>query len=409
MSIAPSNQQNSLSPETIKSGLWGISWMSFFWSASSLMVFALLPTFLTEELGASHTKLGVIEGVAIFIAFLSKFLSGVLSDIFRTRKPLIAIGSFFTIIVKVIFALATSISWIFVARSIDRLSKGIRSSPTDALIADLSPKSERGKSYGLRQSMYTMGAVVGSFSAATLMYFGSNNYRLIFMLSAIPATVAFIILLTIVKQPAIQNELKPKNSSWQVSDVKLLPASFWKLLFISFILMLARFSEAFIILRAKSVGWLIPLLPVLLIAMELVHAAAAYPMGKLSDRYTKKSLLLKGIMVLVITNFVFIQFSSVVGVLVAAMLAGLHMGMTQGLLSTLVAESTPAELRGTAFALYYLSSGTAVLIGNSLAGHLSDTFGTMGPFMGGIIFTSIASIFLFFMIREAKVTPPYKG
>jgi len=174
VSIAPSNQQNSLSSETIKSGLWGISWMSFFWSASSLMVLALLPTFLTEELGASHTKLGVIEGVAIFIAFLSKFLSGVLSDIFRTRKPLIAVGSFFTIIVKVIFALATSISWIFVARSIDRLSKGIRSSPTDALIADLSPKSERGKNYGLRQSMYTMGAVTGSFTAAMLMYFGTS-------------------------------------------------------------------------------------------------------------------------------------------------------------------------------------------------------------------------------------------
>lgn len=384
-----------------KKGLWGISWMSFFWSASSLMIFALLPTFLTEELGASHTKLGVIEGVAIFLAFLSKFLAGVLSDIFRARRPLIAIGSFFSIIVKLIFAAASSVNWVFMARSIDRLSKGIRSSPTDALIADLSPKAERGKSFGLRQSMYTLGAVTGSFLAALCMYLSHNNYRFTFLLSVIPATIALVILFAVVKQPPIHNEVKPKNSSWHVKDIKFLPTTFWKLLFVSFILMLARFSEAFITLRAKSVGWMIALLPFLLVAMELVHSGAAYPMGKLSDRYAKKSLLLKGIMVLMLTNLIFIQFNSIEGVLVASMLAGLHMGMTQGLLSTLVAESTPAELRGTAFAIYYLSSGTAVLIGNSLAGHLSDTFGTTGPFIGGLIFTSLASLSLYFMIKES--------
>lgn len=396
----PQHKQTKLLSDTaIKSGIWGISWMSFFWSASSLMVFALLPTFLTEVLGASHTKLGIIEGVAIFMAFLSKVFSGVLSDIFRTRKPLIAVGSIFTILVKLIFAASSSIGWVFLARSIDRLSKGIRSSPTDALIADLSPKAERGKNYGLRQSLYTMGAVIGSFAATILMYGSNHNYRLVFLLSAIPATVALIVLMVVVKQPAIQNELKPKNSSWQLSDIKLLPPSFWKLLLISFVLMLARFSEAFVTLRAKSVGWEISLLPLLLVAMELIHAGVAYPMGKLADKYPKKNLLLSGILILMIADMVFIQFSSVAGVLIAALLAGLHMGMTQGLLSTLVAESTPAELRGTAFALYYLSSGTAVLIGNSLAGHLSDSIGTMGPFCGGLIFTALASISLYFMIR----------
>lgn len=405
MHIPRHKQTKPLPDTTFKAGLWGISWMSFFWSASSLMVFALLPTFLTEVLGASHTKLGIIEGVAIFIAFLSKVFSGVLSDIFRTRKPLIAIGSLFTILVKLIFAAATSVSWIFFARSIDRLSKGIRSSPTDALIADLSPKSERGSSYGLRQSLYTMGAVVGSFAATILMYLSNHNYRLVFLLSAIPATIALIILMGVVKQPAIQNELKPRNSSWQLSDIKFLPTSFWKLLLISFMLMLARFSEAFVTLRAKSVGWEIALLPLLLVAMELIHAAAAYPIGKLADRHSKKSLLLGGILILMIADMVFIQFSSITGVFIASLLAGLHMGMTQGLLSTLVAESTPAELRGTAFALYYLSSGTAVLIGNSLAGHLSDRLGTMGPFYGGFVFTAIASTCLYFMIRSPNQQP----
>lgn len=399
------SQEKSLSDKAIKSGLWGISWMSFFWSASSLMVFALLPTFLTEVLGASHTKLGIIEGVAIFIAFLSKVFAGVLSDIFRTRKPLIAVGSFFTILVKLIFATASSIGWIFIARSIDRLSKGIRSSPTDALIADLSPKAERGKSYGLRQSLYTMGAVTGSFGATVLMYLSDHNYRLVFLLSVIPATIALIILVAVVRQPVIRNELKPKNSSWQFSDIKLLPPRFWKLLLISFVLMLARFSEAFVTLRAKSVGWEIALLPLLLVAMELIHAAVAYPMGKLADKHSKKNLLLAGILVLMIADMVFIQFGSITGVLIAALLAGLHMGMTQGILSALVAESTPAELRGTAFALYYLSSGTAVLIGNSLAGHLSDRMGTMGPFCGGLVFTVAASICLYFIIRSPNKKP----
>lgn len=373
--------------------------MSFFWSTSSLMVLALLPTFLTEVLGASHSKLGMIEGIAIFIAFLSKVFSGIISDIFRTRKPLIAVGSFFTILVKLIFAAATSINWIFIARSIDRLSKGIRSSPTDALIADLSKKVHRGRSYGLRQSLYTLGAVSGSLIAAVLMYLSDNNYRLVFLLSVIPATIALFILLIVVKQPEIENELKPKNSRWQFADVKLLPSSFWKLLSISTILMLARFSEAFITLKAKSSGWSIATLPLLIMLMELAHAGIAYPAGKLADKYCKKHLLFYGILILVLTNIIFTQTHSIAGVFIASIFTGLHMGVTQGLLSTLVAESTPAELRGTAFAIYYLASGTAVLIGNNLAGYLADKMGTTGPFYGGLGFTVTAAIALFLMLK----------
>lgn len=403
------NQESPLPEKTIKSGLWGVSWMSFFWSTSSLMVFALIPTFLTEELGASHTKLGIIEGVAIFAAFMSKVFSGILSDIFRTRKPLIAVGSVFTILVKLIFAAASSINWVFLARSIDRLSKGIRSSPTDALIADLSSKVERGKSYGLRQSLYTLGAVVGSFIAVIIMYISGNNYRLVFLLSAIPATIALIILFTVVKQPVIQNELKAGGTPWKFSDIKFLPSNFWRLLLLSFVLMLARFSEVFITLKAKTAGWAIALLPLLIIAMKLVHSAVAYPIGKLSDRYPKESLLLNGIITLMLADIVFIQFDSIIGALAGAMLAGLHMGITQGLLSTLIAEAAPAELRGTAFAFYYFSSGAAILLGNSLAGYLSDAIGTHGPFYGGLIFTTIASLGLYYMIRAQKKQPLEQG
>lgn len=399
-SSVPHKTDTTLPETTLQTGLWGISWMSFFWSTSSLMVLALLPTFLTEVLKASHTKLGMIEGVAIFIAFLSKVFSGILSDIFKTRKPLIAVGSFFTIIVKLIFAAATSISWVFLARSIDRLSKGIRSSPTDALIADISKNMHRGRSYGLRQSLYTLGAVMGSLIAASLMYMTNNDYRLVFSLSVIPATIALIILFIVVKQPPIENELKPKNASWHILDIKLLPSSFWKLLCISTILMLARFSEAFITLQAKTSGWSIAMLPLLIMAMELAHAGIAYPAGKLADKYSKKKLLLYGILILIITNLVFINFNSITGVFIASLLAGLHMGVTQGLLSTLVAQSIPAELRGTAFALYYLASGTAILIGNNLAGYLADKIGTTGPFYGGLVFTLIAAIALGLMLLK---------
>lgn len=395
-------ESSPLDQKQAKLSLWGVSWMSFFWSTSSLMVFSLLPIFITEVLGASRAKLGIIEGVAISLAFFSKVFSGVTSDIFRTRKPLIALGTVMTVLVKLIFAAATSVAWIFTARSIDRLSKGIRSSPTDALIADISQDLHRGQSYGLRQALYTSGAMAGSMIATALVYLTDHNYRLIFTLSAIPAVIALLILLTLVKQPPIREEIKKDHVGWRFGDIKYLPASFWSLLGVAFILMLARFSEAFVSIRAKDVGWPIHYLPLFLVGMELVHAGVVYPIGRIANRNNLHALLLKGILVLVVANIVFLLSDSVVGVAVAAMFTGLHMGMTQGLLSTLVAESTPAELRGTAFAIYYFSSGIAVLIGNTLAGHLADVIGSTGCFMGGLAFTSLASMLLFFRIRRSK-------
>lgn len=393
-------ESQELNESESRLSLWGVSWMSFFWSTSSLMVFSLLPIFIIDVLGASRAKLGMIEGVAISLAFFSKVFSGVTSDIFKSRKPLIALGSVLSILVKFIFAAASSVAWVFAARSIDRLSKGIRSSPTDALIADISQNLHRGQSYGLRQALYTCGAVFGSIIAATLIYVTDYNYRLIFSLSAIPAAIAFVLLLVLVKQPKIPHELKKKSISWQFSDIKYLPSSFWSLLIVAFVLMLARFSEAFINIRAKDVGWPVEYLPLLIVGMDLVHAGVVYPIGKMANRNNLNQLLFRGILVLVVTNLVFIFTHDIVGVAIASMLAGLHMGMTQGILSTLVAESTPAELRGTAFAIYYFSSGIAVLIGNSLAGHLSDVIGSTGCFIGGFCFTVIASGLLF--LRSVK-------
>ena len=381
--------------------LWGIAWMSFFWSTATVMVFTLLPTFLTEVLGASKTKLGFIEGVAIFLAFLAKVFSGVLSDYWKVRKPLILVGTSLSIVVKSMFAVATSISWVFLARSIDRFSKGVRSAPTDALIADLSPQHKEGSSYGIRYTLYTLGAVFGGAIAAGLMHISPHNYRLVFWLSIIPAVVALLILYFVVKPAAEQTEIKQRPWHWK--DAKYLPRIFWKLLGVSFLLMLARFSEAFLTLRAKDLGWSVQMLPLLMVAYDIVNAAICLPTGKLADRYNRHKILLAGILVLTLTNLVIICINAPAGIFVGMLLAGLHMGMTQGLISALIAETTLPHFRGTAFALYYLTSGTAVLIGNLIAGYLSDIMGgAIGAFWGGAVFTGLAAVYLVKVMRDSN-------
>jgi predicted MFS family arabinose efflux permease len=263
--------------ETYRASLWGVAWMSFCWSTSSLMVFVLLPMFLSEVLHASKTKIGLIEGVAVFISFVFKIFSGVFSDYIKKRKPLIGIGSFFTVVVKLMFATATTISWVFVARFIDRLSKGIRSAPTDALIADISRPKELGRSYGLRQSLYTLGAVFGSCLAAACMKFSDNNYHTVFVLSTIPAALALLILFTVVKAPPIVNKAPQTRPTWHIRHVLVLPAAFWGILFITSLLMMARFSEAFMTLRARELGWSLAFLPMIVVIDHMVQAAVAYP------------------------------------------------------------------------------------------------------------------------------------
>ncbi len=391
-----------LLPLSQDSALWAVGWMSFFWSTGTIMVLGLLPTFLTDVLHASHTKVGILEGVAIAMMFGSKIVSGVLSDIFRTRKPMIAIGSFFTILVKFMFAAATSFNLVFFAKCLDRISKGIRSSPTDALIADLSNKKSEGRSFGIRQTLYPLGVVFGSLLATVLMMATNNNYRTVFLLATIPGIIALLILLLFIRQPKIQHEVPKRTLRWNIKDVKFLSYRFWLLLGVTTILMLARFSETFLNLRAKSVGWQVAMLPLLFVAYELVHALVAYPMGQLADKVNRKKLLLGGMGVLIVADFILIGANTWWGVLGGVMTVGLHMGMTQGLLSAMIAEEAPADLRGTAFALYYFCIGGSAMIGNIIAGYLADTFGLAGCFYGGAVFTTFAGIALFFVIRHTE-------
>jgi len=384
--------------------LWGLSWMSFCWSTASVMVFTLLPTFLCDVLGASKTALGLIEGIAVFLAFTAKVGAGILSDYWRKRKPLIVWGTFFSIVVKILFATANSVLWVFFAKSFDRLSKGVRSAPTDALIADLSPRHKQGRNYGLRYCLYMLGAVLGGCLAAGGMWLTSNNYRTVFWLSTIPAFIALVILWIVVKEPNTESLIPSSKRNWNWRQALELPPIFWKLLGVSTLLMLARFSESFLTLQAKELGWTLSALPLLMVGYDLVNAGAAWPIGKLADFWDRKVMLFAGISVLILVNLTIIFWQSAAGILIAMLLAGLHMGMTQGLIATLVAENTLPHLRGTAFALYYLTSGFAVLIGNYVAGFLSDHHGsTIGAFKGGLVFSSVAALYLFFVIRKNRI------
>lgn len=392
------NPQHNLS-------LWGIAWMSFFLSTSSLIAFSILPTFMTEVLHISKTKLGFIEGVAIFTAFAAKVFSGVSSDYFKNRKPLIIIGTCFSILIKPMFAIASTVGMIFAAHFIDRLSKGIRSAPTDALIADLSPKDRRGISYGMRQSLYTFGGMFGAFLAFILIWGTDHDYRLIFMFSMIPAVLALIVLCVVVKQPPISEN--GRKVDWNLKDIKLLPKRYWWLLFIVFFLMMSRFSTSFIVLRAREVGWSVASLPLIHVLMDLVHASMAFPMGRLSDRFNRYHMFILGLIITCVAHITMIFATHPGMVCMGIVCVGVYLGIMQGLMATLISDATPAHLRGTAFAMYYLTAGTSVLIGNVLAGSLSDQMGLIGAFLGGLTVTLLAIIGVLIMMRVLKLhTPP---
>lgn len=415
-----------------RASLWVVFFVSFCWSTSSLMVFAVLPSYLSDELGVSHKVIGFMEGGAIFLAFFGKVLSGIISDLQRKRTPLILVGSFLTIIAKICFAFSVGVNSVFLARVVDRFSKGIRSAPTDALLADLSSGIEYGKIYGLRQSFYTVGAVCGASLSMILMNYFTASYRLIFSLSTIPALVSLILLAhlheassvtrrynKIIKERGLKllpeilrwvslrykkipsskgtkplKTLAEKKEPWSFLDLKKLPMSYWYLMSIVIFLMTARFSETFINLRMKELGVSVSCLPLIIIVMDLVHAGLAYPFGKLSDHISREKILLCGMLVQLLASLLMSFTESYLFGFVIIALIGVYMGMTQGILRAMIAQITPANMRGTAFSLFYLISGVAVLWGNAIAGTLSDQYGLFAAFSGSSFFTAIASILL---------------
>jgi MFS family permease len=376
--------------KTIPAGIWVLGFVSLLMDVSSEMIHALLPIYLVTVLGTSALTVGVIEGIAEATASITKIFSGALSDWLGKRKFLAAFGYGLAAFTKPIFPLANSVGWLIAARFIDRVGKGIRGAPRDALVADIAPPHLRGASFGLRQSLDTVGAFLGPLLAIIVMWLSSDSIRTVFWLAVIPGFLSFGLIVIAVKEPARPADLKPVRSPLSPPELKRLGAAYWWVVAIAAVFTLARFSEAFLILRAQSVGLPLALIPAIMVVMNVVYAAAAYPVGVLSDKVDRLLVLFIGLGLLIIADLVLGLSSTVLGVMAGVVLWGLHMGFTQGLLATLVADAAPPELRGTAFGMFNLICGLALLAASIIAGALWDVAGPEGTFLAGATFAALA-------------------
>jgi MFS family permease len=380
-------------PQHLPAGIWALGFVSLLMDISSEMIHSLLPVFMVTALGTSLWAVGLIEGLAEATALIVKVFSGVLSDYWGRRKPLALLGYGLGAASKPLFALATTTGLVLTARLIDRVGKGIRGAPRDALVADLAPAGMRGAAFGLRQSLDTVGAFVGPLLAMGLMLLWANDFRAIFWVAIIPGVLSVALLLFGVREPehtSRKTEGAPRTNPISKANLQRLSAPYWRVVAIGAVFTLARFSEAFLLLRALQIGLPVAFTPLVLIGMNIVFAAGAYPFGKLSDRVSHTALLAWALVVLVAADVLLAsaEHGSSPGLWLAAGVAlwGLHMAMSQGLLATMVAEAAPPDLRGTAFGFFNLVSGLAMLVASTLAGVLWDQLGAPATFAAGAAF-----------------------
>jgi len=384
----------------IPRGVWALGVVSLCMDLSSELIHSLLPLYMSIGLGASTLTIGVVEGVAEGLALIVKVFSGVWSDVVRKRKALVVIGYGMAALTKFIFPLASTLGWVVTARFADRIGKGIRGAPRDALIADITPSDVRGASFGLRQALDTVGGIGGPLLALAAMFYFADNFRATFWVAVVPAVVCVVVLVFAVQEPAKvggDGEQQPLR----LSDAKRFPARYWIVVGIAAVFTLARFSEAFLVLRAQNVGLRVALVPWVMVIMSVVYAIVAYPVGAAADRGYGAKLLWSGLVALIAADLVLASAATPVAVFAGAALWGLHMGLTQGLLAALVAAAAPADLRGSAFGVFNLASGVALLIASALAGWLWDAYGPRFTFYAGAVFTAVALVAL--VARGAEV------
>jgi len=381
-------------------GIWAMGFGSLFMDISSEMIHSLLPIFMVTTLGASMVTVGVIEGIAEATAAILKVFSGTLSDYLGKRKSLMIIGYGLAAFTKPIFPLANSIGWVFTARFVDRIGKGIRGAPRDALIADITPLPLRGAAYGLRQALDSVGALLGPLLAVVFMIWLAEDIRSVMWLAVIPAFIAVTLLSVYVREPEHAHATGQVKSALTPADIKRLPLRYWMVVLLGAVFTLARFSEAFLVLRAEDIGLALGYVPVVMVVMNLFYAGAAYPAGAAADRMSARTLLLIGLALLIAADVVLALASGAFAVLAGAALWGLHMAFTQGLLSKLVADRVPTTLRGTGFGIFNLVSGGALLLASVIAGFLWSEVGPMATFMTGAGFAATAALGIVILRRS---------
>jgi MFS family permease len=380
--------------------VWTLGFVSLLMDVSSELIHSLLPVFLTTVLGASMVDVGLIEGVAEATAAIAKVFSGALSDRIGKRKLLVGLGYGLAALTKPIFPLASTAWEVLAARFVDRIGKGIRDAPRDALIADITPPEIRGASYGIRQALDTVGGFAGPLSAVALMALYADDFRAVFWWALVPAGLAVLLIVVGVREP----DGTPANATrggWPIhkQQLKRLPSAFWIVVAIGVVFALARFSQAFLVLKAQAEGLALALIPLVFVWMNLVYAVTATPAGILSDRIGRVNVLLCGLAALVVADLALAFVPGLVGVIIGVGLWGLYLGFSQGLLSALVADTAPEDLRGTAFGLFNLVTGGALLVASVLAGGLWSRFGPTATFSAGAVFSGLAVLIVAFGIR----------
>jgi MFS family permease len=383
----------------LPAAIWALGSVSLLMDVSSELIHSLLPVFMVTALGTSVLTVGLIEGVAEATALIVKVFSGVLSDYMGRRKPLALLGYGLAAFSKPLFALASTAGLILTARLLDRVGKGIRGAPRDALVADLAPPAMRGAAFGLRQALDTVGAFLGPVLAVGLMLLWANDFRAVFWVAVIPAFMSVAVLAFGVRESA-SAAASGSGNPIRRENVRRLGRAYWWVVGIGAVFTLARFSEAFLVLRAQQGGLALAWTPLVLIAMNVVYSLGAYPFGKLADRASHAALLAGGLVVLIAADVLLGLSNHGPALWGGIALWGLHMAMTQGLLATMVADTAPADLRGTAFGFFNLVSGLALLVASGLAGWLWDQWGAAFTFGAGAGLAALALAAL--VIRGAR-------
>ncbi len=389
----------------LPAGIWALGFGSLFMDMSSELIHSLLPVLMVTTLGASMVTVGVIEGVAEATAAITKVFSGALSDFLGKRKFLTVLGYALAAFTKPIFPLATSVPWVFAGRFVDRVGKGIRGAPRDALIADMTAPRQRGAAYGLRQALDSVGALTGPLLAVLLMIALADDIRTVMWIAVVPAFIAVALLIVYVHEPERAAGAAPLGKPLRFADARSLPLRYWLVVLVGGVFTLARFSEAFLVLRARDVGLGLTYVPIVMVVMNVVYAGVAYPAGSAADRVSPRSLLLLGLGLLVAADLALAGATSPLVVFAGAALWGLHMAVTQGLLSKLVADTAPATLLGTGFGLFNLVSGIAVLLASLIAGGLWGRFGAPATFLAGAGFAALAAVGLLAAGRFRRPRP----
>jgi MFS family permease len=373
--------------------------VSLLMDVSSELIHGLLPVFLTTVVGAGTVTIGLIEGTAEATAAITKVFSGALSDRIGKRKLLVGIGYGLAAITKPIFPLAATSWQILGARLVDRIGKGIREAPRDALIADVTPAAIRGASYGLRQALDTIGAFVGPLLAVALMALYADDFRSVFWWATLPAALAVLLIVLGVREPA--ESISAPRRDWPIHGRQLrqLSRSYWTVVATGAVFALARFSEAFLVLKAQADGLPLALIPLVYVLMNLIYAGVAMPAGILSDRIGRGNVLICGLVVLTAADLTLAFAPGLIGTAIGVGLWGLYLGLSQGLLSALVADTAPSDLRGTAFGLFNLVTGGALLAASLLAGWLWHAFGPQATFAAGATFSGLTVLMMLTPLR----------